>query len=25
VWMGFHLPIPVETLLQRATDVVMGR
>jgi hydrogenase-4 component F len=25
VWMGFHLPTPVETLLQRATDVVMGR
>jgi hydrogenase-4 component F len=25
VWMGFHLPAPVETLLQRATDVVMGR
>jgi hypothetical protein len=25
VWMGFHLPTPVEILLQRATDVVMGR
>lgn len=25
VWMGFHLPTPVEMLLHRATDVVMGR
>jgi hydrogenase-4 component F len=25
VWMGFHLPTPIETLLQRATIVVMGR
>ncbi|HNP31207.1 MAG TPA: hypothetical protein PKK23_19330, partial [Nitrospirales bacterium] len=25
VWMGFYLPPQVETLLQRATDVVIGR